>query len=287
MKNPENYTLQKLDIYGVRKLVKWAEDEGWNPGPRDGEVYYNTDPDGFYGYYNKEELIAGGAVVSYTGEFGFMGLFIVKPGYRSMGLGRKLWYQRRDMLIKRLNPGAAIGMDGVVAMQPFYEKGGFRIAFRDVRYQKTGEIFPIDKNISPVGYGDLEQIIAYDKQCFGVKRSQFLIPWLQLPESKSFKYTENGTLKGFAITRKAAEGHKICPLFADSFPIAEKLYHACLNAFPGEPVFLDIPEVNNDAVALMKKYDASYVFECARMYYGNPPSVNMDNVFGITTFELG
>ena len=47
------------------------------------------------------------------------GLFIVKPEYRAMGIGRKLWYQRRDLLISRLHNNASIGMDGVVAMQPF------------------------------------------------------------------------------------------------------------------------------------------------------------------------
>ena len=38
---------------------------------------------------------------------------------------------------------------------------------------------------------------------------------------------------------------------------------------------------------LTEKYNATYVFECARMYYGTPPETDINNVFGITTFELG
>ena len=279
--------IKKLSLDGVKTLVQWAADEGWNPGPHDAEVFYATDPDGFYGYFMDDELIAGGAVVSYGGKFGFMGLFIVKPQYRSLGIGRQLWYQRRDMLLSRLNPDAAIGMDGVVAMQPFYEKGGFKIAFRDIRYMRTGESFDVNRHISNITKNDVPEIIAYDAKYFGVERALFLIPWLQLPESKTFKYVENGVIKGFAITRKAMEGHKICPLFADNAIIAEELYCACLNAFPGESVFLDIPEVNKEAVALTEKYNATYVFECARMYLGTPPETDINNVFGITTFELG
>jgi len=30
-----------------------------------------------------------------------------------------------------------------------------------------------------------------------------------------------------------------------------------------------------------------YVFECARMYYGKPPVVELDKIFGLTTFEVG
>ncbi len=82
--------LKRLDIHGVRTLVSWAADEGWNPGPYDADVFHATDPQGFYGYCHKGRLIAGGTLVSYGNLFGFMGLFIVLPEYRSMGMGRQL-----------------------------------------------------------------------------------------------------------------------------------------------------------------------------------------------------
>jgi hypothetical protein len=69
--------------------------------------------------------------------------------------------------------------------------------------------------------------------------------------------------------------------------VAEELYKACLHAVPGEKVFLDIPVINTDAVELMHQYQAKYVFECARMYYGTPPQNDVSRIFGITTFELG
>ena len=278
---------QKLNLDGLKILVKWAKDEGWNPGPNDAEVYWTTDPEGFYGYYCNGALIAGGSIISYDKEFGFMGLFIVKPEYRSSGIGRKLWYHRRDTLLSRLNEGASIGMDGVVALQPFYEKGGFEIAYRDERFGKTGMEFMLDKNISPIDDDDIKSILAYDKQCFGFSRPQFMKPWLKLPNNKTFKYIEHGELKGFAIVRKANTGYKICPLFADNEEIAENLYKACLNSVVGEPLYLDIPVINQGAVNLIKKYNATSVFECARMYFGKSPNIEIDKVFGITTFELG
>lgn len=50
---------------------------------------------------------------------------------------------------------------------------------------------------------------------------------------------------------------------------------------------LEIPVVNKGAVNLVKKYEAKYIFECARMYYGEKPKIDIDKVYGITTFELG
>ena len=287
MENIDDLQFKKLDFIGLKTLVKWAEEEGWNPGFFDSEVFWKTDPDGFYGYYANENLIAGGSIVSYNGLFGFMGFFIVKPNYRSVGIGRKLWYQRRDMLLSRLNKGASIGMDGVVSMQSFYKKGGFEISFRDERHEKIGTAYNIDGRISAIEEHDFESILNYDVKCFGFPRSQFIKLWLKQPYIKTFKYRDEDRLKGFAIVRKAVKGYKICPLFADNEDIAEELYKACLNSSVGEPFYIDIPIINSASVAMTKKYNTTYIFECARMYFGQAPNIEIDKVFGLTTFELG
>lgn len=283
----EGLEIKKLDFQGLKTLLSCAKAEGWNPGEEDAKAFWNTDPDGYYGFYLKEELIAGGAIISYNQEFGFMGLFIVHPNYRGHGIGKKLWYLRRDLLLQRLKQGAPIGMDGVVAMQPFYEKGGFTIAFKDVRYERKGEQLSVSENVSAIHTKDFEELLKYDMTCFGFKRETFLKNWLALDQSHAYKFTKNHILKGFAVIRKVNVGYKIGPLFADNTAVAEELYRVCLNSTKGKLVYLDIPLVNKSAVELVKKYDAKYAFECARMYYGNPPKVNMDKVFGITTFELG
>ncbi len=268
-------------------MVNWAKKEGWNPGNYDYEAFYKADPEGFYGFYFEGKLIAGGAIVSYSGNYGFMGLFIVHPDFRGKGIGNKLWYLRRDKLIERLKNGAIIGMDGVVAMQPFYQKGGFEIAFIDERYECIGKSFTLSENISNIESEEFKMILEYDTECFGFERAQFLSNWLKLPDSKFFKYMKEDKLEGYAVIRKVDPGFKIGPLFSNDAAVAEELYKACLNSAAGEPVYLDIPTTNKGAVELVKKYDANYVFECARMYYGGSPEVDIDKVFGITTFELG
>ena len=268
-------------------LIDWAKDEGWNPGVSDIDAFWATDPKGFFGCYLEEELIAGGSIVSYGGNFGFMGLFIVKPKYRDQGIGNRLWYLRRDILLDRLNDGASIGMDGVVPMQSFYEKGGFRIVFRDERYQRVGEAFAIHSAVAGIEPAEWHKISGYDRLCFGFNRLSFLKEWLKMPESKAFSYTVRGEVKGYAVLRKAQTGFKIGPLFADEPSVGEELYKACLNAAQGAPTFIDIPVTNAAAVDLVNRYKAQYVFECARMYYGKAPDIDMNRVYGITTFELG
>jgi GNAT superfamily N-acetyltransferase len=285
--NLENIALKKLNKNDLTTLIQWASNEGWNPGKHDLEVFWNTDPDGFYGFYIDDKLIAGGAIISYNKEFGFMGLFIVHRDFRSKGIGKKLWYLRRELLISKLNPNAAIGMDGVLDMQSFYGKGGFNIAFRDERYEFSSMTIPFSTNVSQINKEDFENIIAYDNFYFGFQRAIFLKNWLQMPESKAVKYTENNKILGYAVIRKAETGYKIGPLFADNTLIAAELFKSCLSMAPNNSVFLDIPTVNQNAVNLVQKYNGKYVFECARMYYGATPQVDLDNIYGITSFELG
>ena len=98
--NVENIELKKLGKSDLITLVNWAAIEGWNPGKNDVEVFWNTDPNGFYGFYYDDKLIAGGAIISYNNEFGFMGLFIVHKDFRNQGIGNKLW-QWPDLLRRR------------------------------------------------------------------------------------------------------------------------------------------------------------------------------------------
>ena len=54
-----------------------------------------------------------------------------------------------------------------------------------------------------------------------------------------------------------------------------------------QPLFLDVPEINEQAVALARNHGMHEVFGCGRMYHGEPVSIPLGQVFGVTTFELG
>jgi hypothetical protein len=126
-----------------------------------------------------------------------------------------------------------------------------------------------------------------DKACFGFDRSNFTHNWIHAKHSKTFTYKDSDGFKGFAVMRKCVNGYKIGPLFAENQTIASALYEKCLNESIGKPVYLDIPMANPQAIELVRKYDAQYVFECARMYLGEAPNIELEKIFGVTTFELG
>jgi len=71
-------------------------------------------------------------------------------------------------------------MAGVIAMQNFYSKGGFKIAFRDERHEKIRESFSIRNNVTEIVETDIDEILIYDSINFGFSRPQFIIPSLNI-----------------------------------------------------------------------------------------------------------
>ncbi len=279
--------LRKLNFENVVELFEWAKEEGWNPGINDAFIAYNSFPNDFIGYFIAEEMIAAGSIVSYAGEFGFMGLFIVKKEYRSQGLGNLLWNQRKSLLISNLNLGASIGMDGVRSMQPFYSKGGFERLFTDERHELLGEGFSYSQHVKLLDKPYIKQLQQFDEMCFGFKRTSFLNYWVENPAAKSFVFISENSLKGYAVIRQAIEGFKIGPLFAENKTVAKDLFKACLTEVDGEKVTIDIPTINPSARELLDEFKSEVVFECARMYYPKVPKDSFHKVFGITSLEFG
>ena len=275
----------------VDELVEWAAREGWNPGLHDAEAFWATDPDAFIAAELGGELIGGGAITSYNGEFGFMGFFIVTPAYRGRGLGNTLWHARRDRLLARLRPGASIGLDGVFDMQDYYAKGGFVFSHRDMRFRaeipEGYETTQDDEVIIPLSSVPFYQVQDYDRTCFPASRTAFLDAWTSLPDALALGCRRDGKLGGYGVVRRCREGCKIGPLFADDAHAAHALYERLAEFAAGGPLFLDAPENNPAAIGLVQQHGMAEVFGCARMYLGPRPAIAHEHVFGVTTFELG
>lgn len=265
--------------------VSWAAREGWNPGLHDVESFFATDPHGYFVGFLDNEPIASLSAVSYGPDFGFLGFYIVKPEHRGKGYGWKLWQEA----LKHL-PTQNIGLDGVVAQQENYKKSGFKLAYRNIRYEGKGK--KLKKEIAsefivPLSTISLKLVLDYDRQVFPADRQTFLQFWFRQPESLALGYRKDGKLLGYGMVRKCQAGYKVGPLFADDEKIADELFQR-FRSFVGESkIYLDVPEMNKPAVKLAERYNMKPMFETARMYTKTPPDIDLKKIFGVTTFELG
>jgi ribosomal protein S18 acetylase RimI-like enzyme len=280
----KNYKIRTMNRKEVDIAIDWAAKEGWNPGLHDADCYYSADPNGFLMGLLEGEPVATISAIKYEWSFGFLGFYIVKPEYRGQGYGIKIWNAGLEYL-----DGRNIGLDGVVAQQDNYKKNGFELAYRNIRYEGiSGGKLPDNPEIVNLSTLPFETIDAYDRPFFPANRSQFIKCWINQPGSDALGFMQNGKLAGYGVIRTCRSGYKIGPLFANNPELAESLFLALKSlAKPSEPVFLDVPEVNQDAVKLAERYNMKVSFETARMYTGEMRDIQLNRHFGVTSFEIG
>lgn len=283
--NASSFTLQKMKRGDLNIAIQWAKEEGWNPGIYDADCFYSVDPNGFFIGMIDDTPISTISAVSYDENFGFIGLYIVKPEFRGKEYGLKTWQKAIGYLGTK-----NIGLDGVIAQQENYKKSGFTLAYRNIRFGGKSKKYSVGDipiiNASDVSF---EKLCEYDRLCFPAAREKFLHRWINQPESHALCVQEQANkLKGYGVIRKCQKGYKIGPLFADNKKIAQRLFEALNNRIKqGSVLYLDTPEVNLSAVDLARKNGMNCVFETARMYTKEQPEIAIDKMFGVTTFELG
>ncbi|KTC85185.1 GNAT family N-acetyltransferase [Legionella brunensis] len=279
-----HYSVEHMTEAEVKYAIDWAAQEGWNPGLHDANCFYQTDPQGFFAGKLNGKIIAVGSAVIYDEHFAFCGFYIVDQAYRGEGFGLALTKTRLAYIGDR-----NAGLDGVVHMVDKYARLGYKIAHNNGRY--TGKlplgIKKVDSDITPLIAVDFDLLLKYDRQHFPALRETFLKCWINQPEGASLGYVSNGELCGYGVIRACQKGFKIGPLFAASPEVAEKLFLNLVSYAKGKEFYFDIPENNPYAKALVKKYQLQKVFETARMYLKGEPQLPIENIYGITSFELG
>lgn len=286
MESPmKNYTISNLNEEEVESIpIQWARKEGWNPASDDVKAFYAQDPHGFFAGRLNDEPIGCCSAVVYGDTFAFFGFYIVKKEFRHMGYGIQMTRHRLQYVGDR-----NIGLDGVINMTDKYARIGFRPAHINIRYQVQNlSQVKRDPHISLISQSLIPKIERYDRLYFPASRPAFLKEWLKQTSNRiSLAYIDEGVIKGYGTIRHCFNGYKIGPLFADSFDVAEKIFQSLASEANGDIIFLDIPEPNLLALKLVEKYKMIECFKTLRMYTKEIPDINLDHIFGITTFELG
>jgi hypothetical protein len=268
----------------VAVAVKWAAAESWNPGLHDAECFRPVDPGSFFCAEMDGKIVGTAAIVNYDDRFSFGGFTIADLAYWRHGIGMQISHYAMCHAGSRI-----LGVDGVVAMVEKYEKTGeLFLHYNNARYEGRGrEKMPA--GLTPIRDVQFAGLLAYDTTHFPTRREQFLRCWItQEGHFGLARLDDDGTILGYGVCRKCFTGYKIGPLFARDRTTAEMILDGLASGIPGEPFFLDIPVPNKAAVALVEDRRMVLVFFTARLHSTcDPVPLPLNEIFGVTTFELG
>jgi GNAT superfamily N-acetyltransferase len=283
--NEKPFTICEMSEQEVSDIaIQWAKVEGWNPGLEDAKCFYQQNRHGLFKGCFGNEVIGCCSATIYDENFAFFGLYIVKPEFRNQGYGIQMTRHRLDYVGNR-----NIGLDGVVDMCDKYANLGFRRAHLNARYQGQSKLQQKgDSHLVEIS-DELKPLVeTYDRLYFPAPRQAFLNCWLTPSKNRiPLAYVDGEAIQGYGVIRRCFSGYKIGPLFAESFEIAEKIFQGLISRIDGETFYIDIPEPNQSALKLIERYHLEPGFKTWRMYTKKAPDINLNNVYGMTTLELG
>lgn len=270
-------------------ILDMAKNEGWNPGLHDAPPFFAADPKGFFLAEIGGARVGAISAVAYGDNFGFLGLYIVEKQLRGQGIGQALWKEGIRHLGER-----NVGGDAVLAQQSTYIGLGYKIFYKTTRYQLVAATLPSGRqhrgndDIVPLEHIPFTELLEYDNRFFPASRTGFLKEWVAMPDIAAYALQKGGILCGYGVVRPCVVGYKIGPLFANTSEMAEQLFCSLIAAVPqGSAVFIDIPEPNKNVFRLLSLINMQPVFETGRMYNKGLPPLPLENIYGVTTLELG
>ncbi|HET7900597.1 MAG TPA: GNAT family N-acetyltransferase [Candidatus Nanopelagicales bacterium] len=278
-------TRDELDV-----VLSWCVDAGWNPGLHDADALWAADPDALWGVEVDGVLVGAGSTVRRGSRAGGVGLLVVDPAHRRQGIGSMTFPFLVDGALSRLEPGAGIALDCPEAHQDFCERFGFvpirRIA-RSTTTVQPGRRGPYAGQLRALAQLPFDKLVAYDAQFAGGERPEWLRAWMTPRDGLGIGAYEAGRFLGIGVIRRARDGHRIGPFYAESREVAEDLYSALTHTVVGQRISLDVPLEDTDVVAFATSKGFTVASEVVHMQLGEVDGGAREHVYGEASPQYG
>lgn len=253
------FDIKAMTPAAINTAFSWADEEGWNPGTRDGDAYLSASPDDCLALFVNGQHAGSATIFRYDDEgrdaFAFFGLFIIAKMVRHKGLGKLLWLHAM-----RLTSGfTTIGLFAVPQEQERYERHGFSHKLFSTK-RLIGHTPGSRENVShfllkgtePVSM--LDKLLSYDRHHYPADRSRLITALLAQPDVQAYVYLNNlGKCSGYVLLRPCTSGYRIT-LYANNLAVAKVLCRVAYAALPqGGNVFFDAAS-NNKYIEVFKHY---------------------------------
>jgi len=283
-------SLRSSDVPGACNLSLIA---GWNQTETDWLGYLAFDPEGCLAVLVDGELAGTATSIRYGERVGWIGMVLVHPGHRRLGLGTELL--TRTIRYLRGKGTRSIKLDATPVGKKVYLPLGFRDEFGVTRFEGRGPEMPgelaarsLRGGAEPMDRGDMPSIAELDAQAFGVRRDGVLVALSGRCPELCFVVRDAGGISGYLIAREGREAIQVGPIVALYPAVAERLFDALFRATRGQRLFLDLPEPNRAGGEILARRGFRVQRSFTRMILGeNSPPDRVDNVYGTSGAEKG
>ncbi|MFD3448919.1 GNAT family N-acetyltransferase [Microbacteriaceae bacterium 4G12] len=216
--------LNKLDI---EKIVNLSHSVGWDYDQH--EIQTVLDSGNIYGHINEhDELLSSAAIIPYGQDLASIGMVIVNPQYRGLGLGKSVV----EACINSITSNTPIMLISTDEGKPMYEKLGFQTVSSVHKYLCDHYITPTSSclhNQYDIGFyqdKDFPQIKQLDQEAVGPNREDFLKHRIRQSKRSLVARGTNGDIVGFGLSIQTPANLILGPIVALNDQVATLLIHS-------------------------------------------------------------
>jgi len=227
------------DIQAGMRLKNAA---GWNQLEQDWALFLDSSIDGSMVAEYQHKVIGTVTTVNYSGRFSWIGMVLVDPEIRRMGIGTTLL---KEAIAKAKDKGT-IRLDATPKGKLLYDTMGFEDDYNLNRYEikdYATNLFPEKKHVCiRISDPDLPQIIEFDQHIFGAPRAGILKSLYKMGTDYAWICGSRDDIQGFCFGRPGSNFEQIGPIISKNEEIAFSLLCHAIEKCKGEPVIVDIPD---------------------------------------------
>jgi GNAT superfamily N-acetyltransferase len=251
-----------FDISDISDLICLSESVGWDYDIDEIQTILKSGI--VYGHRNQfGEVVSSAGIIKYGSSLATIGMVIVHPDYRGLGLGKKVTQLCLDSVLNTQTVMLVATEEG----RPLYEKMGF-VAIDYIHKFICNNYQPhhLDDNVSftieKIESSWIPKIIELDKFAFGVDRASFLTLRIAQSQEAMAVRSSLGEIIGFGLSIVTPANLILGPIVAPNSEVASHLIHRLVGNYQ-EKLRIDVPSGNDTFI--------SYIESCGFVKVNQPP----------------
>jgi predicted N-acetyltransferase YhbS len=274
--------LRESDIPAALRLKELAQ---WNQTENDWLRLLRLEPNGCFCATIDGEVVATATTTIYRPELAWIGMVLVDPKRRQLGIATRLMKVALEYLAKAGVP--TVKLDATPLGSSLYRKLGFKdesLIERWVGFAGSREV-----TCSSLDTAARREASVFDRHAFGAERSKLLEMLIDdCCVTPLVTTTADGHLTGYGLARPGSAAVYFGPLLATSTDAATTLLDGLLSQMPGQRIYIDLNRNFRGGRKILTERGFIKQRDLIRMFYGLASDAGSSpSIFAIAGPELG
>jgi len=274
--------LRESDIPAALRLKELAQ---WNQTESDWLRLLRLEPSGCFCATFAGEVVATTTTTTYGPELAWIGMVLVDPNRRQLGIATRLMNAALDHLARA--GVATVKLDATPAGCSLYRKLGFKDESLIERW--VGIAGPGEVTSAELDTAGRPEALVFDRHAFGTERSKLLEMLIDdCCVTPLVTTAADGHLTGYGLARQGSAAVYAGPLVATSISAATTLLDGLLSQVSGQRVYVDLNRNFKGGRKILSERGFVKQRDLVRMFYGHKSDAGTSPaILAIAGPELG